>query len=78
MTAKRIIAVALAAVAATTPLACTQIDRAVKGVESGPGGWQRLGQSRAEMTSDVQYIGASADGAIIVRMPDGAIQMWKR
>jgi hypothetical protein len=28
------------------------------------------------MSSDVQYLGASADGAIIVRMSDGTTQIW--
>jgi hypothetical protein len=60
------------------PVACTQIDRAVKGFEVGPGGWTRLAESRTDTSSDVQYLGASADGLIIVRMADGTTQIWKR
>ena len=57
---------------------CTQVDRAVKGIETGPGGWQRVGERSSDMRSDVEYLGASADGLIIVRMPDGRAQVWKR
>ena len=56
--------------------ACTTIDRAVRGFESGPGGWTMAAESRAAMDSDVQYLGASADGLIIVRLADGTTQMW--
>lgn len=55
--------------------ACSQIDRAVRGSEAGPGGWHST-SARTTMTSDVQYLGASADGAIVVRMPDGSAQIW--
>ncbi len=74
----RALLLALVVGLAIAPIACTQIDRAVKGFESGPSGWQRLADRQTEMSSDVQYLGASADGAIIVRMPDGRAQMWKR
>ena len=59
-----------------TLASCSQVDRAVKGQQSGPG-WQMAGQTRTEMSSDVQYLGASADGLIIVRMPNGQAQVWK-
>lgn len=75
--ARRTVTLALAASLALASVGCTQIGSAVKGFESGPGGWQRA-QARADMSSDVQYLGASADGAIIVRMPDGSVEMWRR
>jgi hypothetical protein len=68
---------ALGATVLAAPLACTQIDRAVKGFESSPG-WKMAGEARTEMSSDVQYLGASADGMIIVRMSDGRVQGWRR
>lgn len=74
---KRAVFLILAGVLALAPAACTQIDRAVKGFESGPG-WKFAGEGRAEMASDVQYLGASADGMIIVRMSDGRVQSWRR
>lgn len=55
--------------------ACSQIDRAVRGFEAGPGGWH-VTSAHTTMTSDIQYLGASADGAIIVRMADGTAQIW--
>lgn len=75
---KRAFLTLLVAGLAIVPLGCTQLDRAVKGFESGPGGWQRVGERQTDMSSDVQYLGASADGLIIVRMPDGRAQVWKR
>lgn len=75
---RRVVVLALVASVLAAPVACTQIDRAVKGFEAGPGGWQRLGERQTDMTSDVEYLGASADGSIIVRMPDGRAQIWKR
>lgn len=55
---------------------CTQVQQAVQGSQSGPGGWTMVSQSRTEMTSDVQYLGASADGLLILRMADGSTQIW--
>jgi hypothetical protein len=55
---------------------CQQVDKAVKGVQTPPG-WQMTGQSRTDMSSEIQYLGASADGLIIVRMPNGQAQVWK-
>jgi hypothetical protein len=55
---------------------CAQVDKVVKGQQNAPG-WQMAGQSRTEMSSDIQYLGASADGLIIVRMPNGQAQVWK-
>ena len=75
---RRAMLLALVAGLAIAPVACTQVDRVVKGFESGPGGWQRVGERQTDMSSDVQYLGASADGLIIVRMPDGRAQVWKR
>ena len=66
------VGVALAVILAS----CQQVDRVVKGQQQGPG-WQMTGQSRTEMSSDVQYLGASADGLIIVRLPNGQAQVWK-
>lgn len=57
---------------------CQQVGTAVKGVQAPGGEWQRLGESRSDTRSDVEYLGASADGAVIVRMPDGRAQIWKR
>lgn len=57
--------------------ACSQLDRTVKGFQTGPGGWQMAASSRTEMTSNVEYLGASADGMIIVRMQDGSAQIWR-
>lgn len=57
---------------------CTQVAPAVKGIETGPGGWQSVGERQSDMRSDVEYLGASADGLIIVRTPDGRAQVWKR
>jgi hypothetical protein len=73
---RRLVTLAILGAVLAAPVACTQIDRAVKGFQSGPGGWQMAGQARTEMSSDVQYLGASADGAIIVRMSDGTTQIW--
>ena len=61
---------------ALTVASCQQVDKAVKGQQQGPG-WQMTGQSRTEMSSDIQYLGASADGLIIVRLPNGQAQVWK-
>ena len=74
---KRAIFLIFAGVVALAPAACTQIDRAVKGFESSPG-WKMAGEGRTDMSSDVQYLGASADGMIIVRMSDGRVQGWRR
>ena len=57
--------------------ACTTIDRAVRGFETGPGGWSKISETQTAMTSDVQYLGASAEGHIIVRLGDGTTQIWK-
>ena len=67
-------AVLVAAVAALG--ACTTIDRAVSGFETGPDGWSRVSEARTSMSSDVQYLGASAEGHIIVRLADGTTQIW--
>lgn len=67
-------AVLVAAIAALG--ACTTIDRAVSGFETGPGGWSKISEARSSMSSDVQYLGASAEGHIIVRLADGATQIW--
>lgn len=75
---KRAFLMMLIAGLAIAPVACTQLDRAVKGFESGPAGWQRVGERQTDMSSDVEYLGASADGLIIVRTPDGRAQVWKR
>jgi hypothetical protein len=75
---RRILVLALVGMALAAPVACTQIDRAVKGFEVGPGGWTRVSEARTDMTSDVEYLGASADGLIIVRLPDGRVEIWKR
>ena len=74
---RRLTILAIIAATAAAPVACTQIDRAVQGFQSGPGGWTLMGQGHSEMTSDVQYLGASADGMIIVRMADGSTQSWR-
>jgi hypothetical protein len=58
--------------------ACTTIERAVRGFETGPGGWTMTAESQTAMSSDVQYLGASADGLIIVRLADGRTQIWGR
>jgi hypothetical protein len=68
-------AVLVAAIAALG--ACTTIDRAVRGFETGPGGWSKISEARTAMSSDVQYLGASAEGHIIVRLGDGTTQIWK-
>ena len=67
-------AVLVAAIAALG--ACTTIDRAVSGFETGPGGWSKISEARTSMSSDVQYLGASAEGHIIVRLADGTTQIW--
>ena len=54
---------------------CTQ-QGVVKGQQSGPG-WQMTGSTSTTMTSNVEYLGASADGLIIVRTSDGKAQVWK-
>jgi hypothetical protein len=74
MGTKRIL-VALAIVGASLG-ACTQVERAVRGFETSPG-WAKVGESRTAMASDVTYLGASADGLIIVRMADGTTQIWR-
>lgn len=70
------LAVLIAAVAALG--ACTTIDRAVRGFETGPGGWSKVSEARTSMSSDVQYLGASAEGHVIVRLADGTTQIWGR
>jgi hypothetical protein len=57
--------------------ACTTIDRAVRGFETGPAGWSKISETQTATSSDVQYLGASADGLIIVRLGDGTTQIWK-
>ena len=54
---------------------CTQ-QGVVKGQQAGPG-WQLAGTTSSTMTSNVEYLGASADGLIIVRTSDGKAQVWK-
>jgi hypothetical protein len=73
----RRIGMAVVLVAAMAALgACTTIDRAVSGFETGPGGWSKISEARTSMSSDVQYLGASAEGHIIVRLADGTTQIW--
>ena len=67
---------AIATIAAVVA-GCTQIDRAVRGFETGPGGWSKVSESRTAMDSDLTYLGASADGLIIVQMRDGSTQIWR-
>jgi hypothetical protein len=67
---------AVLAVIVATLGACTQIDRAVRGFETGPGGWTKVSETRTAMQSDVTYLGASAEGHIIVRLADGTTQIW--
>lgn len=67
-------AVLVAAMAALG--ACTTIDRAVRGFETGPSGWSKVSEARTNMTSDVQYLGANLGGQIIVRLADGTTQIW--
>ena len=69
--------IGMAAVLAVATLgACTTIDRAVRGFETGPGGWSKISETRTAMQSDVTYLGASASGHIIVRLADGTTQIW--
>lgn len=75
---KKAVLVGITALMALIPIACTQVDRAVKGFQAPAGEWQRISEARYDGASDVEYLGASADGAIIVRMPDGRAQIWKR
>ena len=56
--------------------ACSQAVPAVKGLESSGGG-RLITTMPSLMTSDVQYFGASADGLIFVRLPDGTVQGWR-
>lgn len=56
--------------------ACSQAVPAVKGLESSGGG-QLITTGPTLMTSDVQYFGASADGLILLRFPDGSVQGWR-
>lgn len=69
--------IAMLAVLNLTLGACTQVDRAVRGFQVPPGGWAKLGEGRTVADSQVIYLGASADGAIIVRMPSGESQVWR-
>ena len=64
-----------AAVLGLTLAGCARIDRAVKGFQAAPG-WTMVGESSERMGSDVEYLGASADGLIVVAMPDGTTQIW--
>jgi len=68
--------VVLAVVVATLG-ACSQIERAVRGFETEPGGWTKTSETRTAMESDVTYLGASAEGHIIVRLADGTTQIWR-
>ena len=68
--------VAASVVLALTLASCSQAEKVVKGQQNAPG-WQMAGQARTEMSSDIQYLGASADGLIVVRMPNGQAQVWK-
>lgn len=56
--------------------ACSQAVSAAKGLESSGGG-QLITNGPTLMTSDVQYFGASADGLILLRLPDGTVQGWR-
>ena len=75
---KRALLITLATGLAVLPLACAQISPVARSLESGPDGWQRVGERQTYPTSEVEYLGASADGMIIVRMPGGGSQIWKR
>ena len=75
----RRIGMAVVLVAAMAALgACTTIDRAVRGFETGPGGWSKTSEARTSLSSDVQYLGASAEGHVIVRLANGTTQIWGR
>jgi hypothetical protein len=64
------------AIAASAVLGCAQVG--VRGFESGRG-WAEVGQAQsAAQVSAVMYLGASADGKIIVQMPDGTVSIWSR
>lgn len=67
----------LAAVVAIVAVlgACGTIDRAVRGFEAGPGGWSKISETQMATTSEVEYLGASADGLIIVSV-GGTVQIW--
>jgi hypothetical protein len=75
---KRIFAAAITAMALT--LGCTASPTAVRGFESqrGAGGWTAAESGAAAESSDVLYLGASADGKIIVRRADGRVEIWGR
>lgn len=73
---RRIGSVAALVMAVAALGACTTIDRAVRGFES-PGGWTKTSEARTAMDSDVTYLGASAEGHIIVRLADGTTQIWR-
>ncbi len=68
--------IVLAAILVLALGACTQVDRAVKGIQTAPGGWVGT-NTHTDMTSDVQYLGASMDGIVIVRLANGTTQLWK-
>lgn len=65
----------LTAASAFALAACSQTSPAVKGFVSGPGAWQST-SAQTTTTSNVQYLGASMDGTIIVRLADGTAQTW--
>jgi len=64
----------LAATLALTVGACSQVGPAVKASEVGD---RRISSAPTIMTSEVQYLGASADGMILVLFPDGTVQGWR-
>lgn len=63
----------LAATLVLTLGACSQIG-SVTGSDRGA---RRISSAPTTMTSDVQYLGASADGMVLVRFPDGTVQGWR-
>ena len=70
---KRLVVIAVAALAV---LGCAQVG--VRGFESGRA-WAQISQAPgAAQDSDVMYLGASADGKIIVQMSDGTVAIWGR
>ncbi len=56
--------------------ACTLPRGAVRGFQT-PGGWTSHNAIvDPGVRSDVMFLGASADGQIVVRLADGTVQMW--
>lgn len=76
---KHVVAAALTALLLT--LGCTASPTAVRGQESAGGaasGWTSTEGGSMVGTSDITYLGASADGKIIVRRADGRVELWGR